>query len=452
LHNPELEGILKDAGTNAAAAKAALKNVGTSNKGSSSSGSRHRQRSSSAGSQKGSGRHKKPSSRSAAVAEIMGEYEATVATVITSGYVDDEEFDFSRRDIDFDTYNAVVGVQVSDSDEDHLPALVHSSESECEESDDSVHSGIADSLQASEDDLDGEMASAARHGGSLKGRMIARGRQKLSVSWGNVESKEFVVDASSAERWRSVARRPRNSSYRHDVTRRRLAGTEFSAREAAKRLSWRLGTFMSNNIRRRHMTHEKSRLQHMKLARHSVAAPKIKKVRSTRMLKDGYPKQLIADTGAGVNLMSKSELGAHELKFVEKLARPIKLNTANGVTTTDEVLPLELPSLDDTLDFVLLENTPAVVSVGERCMTKGYGFYWPPNGDPFFVLPGGDGDTRRVVPLKTTRHVPMIVNGGVARRVPKGWIRRRLRIAADGDSQESSDSEHAHVADSDGDH
>jgi len=165
-------------------------------------------------------------------------------------------------------------------------------------------------------------------------------------------------------------------------------------------------------------------------------------------MRDGYPRMLIADTGAGVNLMSRHELDSDAIDRIENLARPIRLNTANGVISTDEVLPMELPVMDDTLDFVLLENTPAVVSVGERCMAKGYGFYWPPNGDPFFVLPGDNGATRRVVPLKTTRHVPMIINGTVARRVPKGWIRRRLSLAADGDSQESSGSEHSHSSSS----
>jgi len=195
---------------------------------------------------------------------------------------------------------------------------------------------------------------------------------------------------------------------------------------------------------------ERNRLQSLKAIQHTVPAAR-KMVKAARLMSDGYPEQFIADTGAGVNLMSKDELDSRAKRRVEKLKTPLRLNTANGVIAADEVLPMELPVMDDTLDFVLLENTPAVVSVGERCVTKGYGFYWPPYGDPFFVCPGTDGNTRRVVPLKTSRHVPMIVNGAVARRVPKGWIRRRLRVAVEGDSQDSSGSD-IPPEDSDGEH
>jgi hypothetical protein len=80
-----MEGKLKNSVTNAAAAEAALKKGQSSSKSSGSQGSRNRHRSNSAGSQKGSSKNKKPTSRSAAVAELMDEYElATVAAVMAS--------------------------------------------------------------------------------------------------------------------------------------------------------------------------------------------------------------------------------------------------------------------------------------------------------------------------------------------------------------------------------
>ena len=445
-HFPELEGSLKKQVANAVAAEALVKGRGPTGGG---RGSRHRHRSNSAGSHKGSSKSKKHD-RAVAVAEIMDEYDATVATVVTYGYVDDEEFDFTRRDYEPSKYNAMVVTRSAESPRDP-PHLVEASDSEGAESDGSVHSGIADSIGSiSDHDQDGVAAIAARPYGRLKARFVCAGRPRKQTSWGIIEVEEFNVDDKSVDAWRSVTRRQRKPGYRHDDSRRRLAGTDYSAREAAKRLSIRVGTFVTSNPRRLFTMRERNRLQSLKAIQHTVPAAR-KMVKAARLMSDGYPEQFIADTGAGVNLMSKDELDSRAKRRVEKLKTPLRLNTANGVIAADEVLPMELPVMDDTLDFVLLENTPAVVSVGERCVTKGYGFYWPPYGDPFFVCPGTDGNTRRVVPLKTSRHVPMIVNGAVARRVPKGWIRRRLRVAVEGDSQDSSGSD-IPPEDSDGEH
>ena len=436
-----LQGAAASQASSSGTKKSSQSSSGQHGKKSSGQESKGRNRSSSNGSRKGAnGKKTKPTSRSGAAAQIMNDY-ALGAALLSTGYRDDEEFDYTRRHNSSTLHNAMVGVRVDTDSEDETPppSLADSSDSEIGESDDSIHSGIADSVNALSDD-DQELATAARPSAFFKGRLFCQGHQPRKVSWGCLDSTDIIIEGAINTNWRSVARRPRNPSYRHDDSRRRLAGSSRSALDVAKRLSNRVGTFKSSNPRRLHSLNERRRLQEEQSCRHSVSAATSS---TERQMRDGYPRMLIADTGAGVNLMSRHELDSDAIDRIENLARPIRLNTANGVISTDEVLPMELPVMDDTLDFVLLENTPAVVSVGERCMAKGYGFYWPPNGDPFFVLPGDNGETRRVVPLKTTRHVPMIINGTVARRVPKGWIRRRLSLAADGDSQESSGSEHS---------
>jgi hypothetical protein len=53
--------------------------------------------------------------------------------------------------------------------------------------------------------------------------------------------------------------------------------------------------------------------------------------------------------------------------------------------------------MDEMTDIMCLSHTPSVPSVGERCMTMGYAFFWPPYSEhPFFVEPDGSRVTMDV--------------------------------------------------------
>ena len=66
---------------------------------------------------------------------------------------------------------------------------------------------------------------------------------------------------------------------------------------------------------------------------------------------------------------------------------PISLITANGPTEANEVADVKLPALPDTVQPYVLDQTPAVLSVGARCADEGYSFVWPANGKPILVRP-----------------------------------------------------------------
>ena len=51
----------------------------------------------------------------------------------------------------------------------------------------------------------------------------------------------------------------------------------------------------------------------------------------------------------------------------------------------------------------VLDHTPAVLSVGTRCVDQGYSFVWPANGKPILVRPDD-----KVVQLKIEGHVPIL--------------------------------------------
>ena len=44
---------------------------------------------------------------------------------------------------------------------------------------------------------------------------------------------------------------------------------------------------------------------------------------------------------------------------------------------------------DIDLDFVVMKQTPGVISVGELCLDRGFTFHWPSGRSPYLVLPGG---------------------------------------------------------------
>ena len=83
----------------------------------------------------------------------------------------------------------------------------------------------------------------------------------------------------------------------------------------------------------------------------------------------------IIDSGSGHDLMSGYLAGK---KAIRKAVVPLSFSTANGVTDTDKVCDDKLSVLNERVRVYLLKNTPAVLSLGARCMQHGYGFYWFP--------------------------------------------------------------------------
>ena len=86
--------------------------------------------------------------------------------------------------------------------------------------------------------------------------------------------------------------------------------------------------------------------------------------------------------------------------------QPVNMETANGMTHADQVVPLVIGELEEIIEPYLLESTPDVLSVGARCEMKGYRFVWEPfSKHPYFVTPEGE----RVV-LTSIEYVPYLLD------------------------------------------
>ena len=87
--------------------------------------------------------------------------------------------------------------------------------------------------------------------------------------------------------------------------------------------------------------------------------------------------------------------------------------TANGSTSTSDVAEIVVDELDETVKPHVLDETPAVLSIGRRCMKMGYAFHWMPGKLPFMVTPkqGQQG----FVHLQVKDDIPYLVSDGKLR-------------------------------------
>ena len=70
---------------------------------------------------------------------------------------------------------------------------------------------------------------------------------------------------------------------------------------------------------------------------------------------------------------------------------------------------MTIPSLMEPCTPYILEQSPAVLSVGLKCMEQGYDFLWFANQKPLLVRPGG-----KVIELRIDGHVPMLDDSCIA--------------------------------------
>ena len=90
----------------------------------------------------------------------------------------------------------------------------------------------------------------------------------------------------------------------------------------------------------------------------------------------------LVDSGSESDLVSKGMLKDVSAKNCRAAEHPISLVTANGSTEASEVADVKLSALPDPVQPYVLNHTPAVLSVGTRCVNQGYSFVWPANGKP----------------------------------------------------------------------
>ena len=87
-------------------------------------------------------------------------------------------------------------------------------------------------------------------------------------------------------------------------------------------------------------------------------------------------RELVVDSGASLHMISKKDLNDAEMDTLTKSCSPTIVTTANGEVQTHEEATVYVKELGIFLSMKVLENTPAVLSLGKLCDENGYPYEW----------------------------------------------------------------------------
>ena len=106
-----------------------------------------------------------------------------------------------------------------------------------------------------------------------------------------------------------------------------------------------------------------------------------------------------------MHMISKKELSDAEMDTLTKSCSPTIVITANGEVHTHEEAIVHVKELDIFLTMKVLDNTPAVLSLGKLCEENGYSYEWI-NGQKTHLIKDGI----RII-CNTENFVPIVVPG-----------------------------------------
>ena len=93
-------------------------------------------------------------------------------------------------------------------------------------------------------------------------------------------------------------------------------------------------------------------------------------------------REFVVDSGASMHMISKKDLSEAEMNTLTKSCSPTIVLTANGKVQTHE------EATDIFLTMKVLENTPAVLSLGKLCDENGYSYEWINGQKPHLIKNG----------------------------------------------------------------
>ena len=82
-------------------------------------------------------------------------------------------------------------------------------------------------------------------------------------------------------------------------------------------------------------------------------------------------REFVVDSGASMHMLSRKDLTSAELETVKVSTNPTTVVTANGEVLTKEEATVYVRESDSFVTVMLLEDTPAVLSLGKLCEDHG---------------------------------------------------------------------------------
>ena len=106
-----------------------------------------------------------------------------------------------------------------------------------------------------------------------------------------------------------------------------------------------------------------------------------------------------------MHMISKKDLSDAEINTLTKSCSLTTVITANGEVETHEKATVYVKELGIFLTMIVLENTPAVLSLGKLCDENGYSYEWINGQKPHLIKNGIRA------PCNTENFVPIVVPG-----------------------------------------
>ena len=116
-------------------------------------------------------------------------------------------------------------------------------------------------------------------------------------------------------------------------------------------------------------------------------------------------REFVVDSGASMHMINKKDLSKAEMDTLTKSCSPTIVITANGEVQTYEEAIVSVKELGVFLTMKVLENTPAVLSLGKLCDENGYSYEWINGQKPHLIKNG-----IRII-CNTVNFVPIVVPG-----------------------------------------
>ena len=116
-------------------------------------------------------------------------------------------------------------------------------------------------------------------------------------------------------------------------------------------------------------------------------------------------REFLVDSGTSMHMLSRKDLNSAELKTVKVSESPTTVVAANGEVQTKEEATVYVKELDLFVSAKLLEDSLAVLFLGELCEAHGYSYDWTSGQKPQLTK-----DDRRLK-CSTENYVPIAVPG-----------------------------------------
>ena len=116
-------------------------------------------------------------------------------------------------------------------------------------------------------------------------------------------------------------------------------------------------------------------------------------------------REFVVDSGASMHMMSKKDFSSDELDTLRRSRNTTVVLTANGEVHTNEEAQMYVHDLNLFVTVQLLEETPAVLSLGKLCEDHGYCYEWVSGQKPRLTK------EVKTIACKTDNFVPLLFQG-----------------------------------------